>query len=191
MEFLTQLWLPIVVSAVFVFVASSIIHMVLPIHKGDYGKMRNEDAVLASMRASGVEPGQYMFPCAASMKDMSSPEMVAKVKAGPVGYLNILPPGGFNIGRSLVLWFLYTVLVSLLAAYVGWHALGVTNDYLAVFRIVGVAAILGYAVGVIDNSIWKGVRWSTTAKFVFDGVVYGLVTAGTFAWLWPDAPAGL
>jgi hypothetical protein len=191
MEFLTQLWLPIVVSAVFVFVASSIIHMVLPIHKGDYGKMKNEEAVLASMRANGVGPGQYTFPCAASMKDMGSPEMVAKVKQGPVGYLNILPAGGFNMNKSLVLWFLYTVLVSLIAAYIGWHALGATNDYLAVFRLVGAAAILGYAVGVIDDSIWKGVRWSTTMKFIFDGIVYGLVTAGTFGWLWPGAPAEL
>jgi hypothetical protein len=191
MEFLTELWLPIVVSAVFVFVASAIIHMVLPFHRGDFGKMKNEEAVLASMRANGVGPGQYMFPCAASMKDMGSPEMVAKVKQGPVGYLTVVPPGGLNMNKSLVLWFLYTVLISLLAAYIGWHALGATNDYLPVFRITGAAAILAYAVGVVDNSIWKGVRWSTTAKFVFDGIVYGLVTAGTFGWLWPGAAAGL
>ena len=68
MEFLTELWLPIVLAAVFVFIASSVIHMVLPIHKSDVKKMKNEDQVLEAMRANGVEPGNYMFPCAASMK---------------------------------------------------------------------------------------------------------------------------
>lgn len=187
MAFLAELWLPILLSAVFVFIVSSIIHMALPIHKGDCIKMNNEDAVLQALRANGVTPGVYMFPRAASMKDMSSPEMVEKCKRGPVGWLTLLPPGGFNIGKSLVGWFINCLIVGTLVAYVGWHALGAAAPYLSVFRITGAAAILGYAVGQIDNSIWKGVPWSTTAKFIVDGVIYGLVTAGTFGWLWPSA----
>jgi hypothetical protein len=27
--------------------------------------------------------------------------------------------------------------------------------------------------------------WGTTIKEVIDGLVYGLLTAGTFGWLWP------
>lgn len=187
MMFLTELWLPILASAVLVFIVSSVIHTVLPVHKGDYKKMPNEDAVLDALRTQGVGPGAYMFPCPGSMKDMGGPEMTEKYKRGPVGWLTVLPPGGFSIPRSLLLWFVNCLLVSLLVAYVGWHALGAGAAYLAVFRITGTATVLGYAVGRLDDSIWRGARWGATAKFVADGVLYALVTAGTFGWLWPGA----
>ncbi len=187
MAFLTELWLAILLSAVFVFIVSSVIHMVIPFHKGDYKKMKNEDAVLESMRANGVEPGQYMFPCAGSMKAMGTPEMKAKLEKGPVGWLTVLPPGGMNMGKSLAGWFVYSLLVGVLVAYVGWHALGAGAAYLAVFQITGAAAVLGYAIGVFNDSIWKGAPWSTTGKYIIDGVIYALVTAGTFGWLWPSA----
>ena len=186
MAFLTELWLAILLSAVFVFIVSSVIHMVIPFHKGDYKKMKNEDAVLESMRANGVEPGQYMFPCAGSMKAMGTPEMKAKLEKGPVGWFTVLPPGGYNMGKSLAGWFVYSLIVGVLVAYVGWHALGPDAAYLAVFQITGAAAVLGYAIGVFNDSIWKGAPWSTTGKFIIDGVIYALVTAGTFGWLWPE-----
>lgn len=187
MTFVTELWLPILLSAVFVFIVSSVIHMALPIHKGDFKKLKNEDAVLAAMRANGVEPGAYMFPCAGSMKEMGSPEMIEKLKTGPSGWLTVAPPGGCNIGTSLICWFVFCLIVGLLVAYLGWHALGAGAPRLAVLRLTGTAAVLGYAVGHFHDSIWKGTRWGTTVKFLFDGVIYGLVTAGTFAWLWPSA----
>lgn len=92
MSFLAELWLPILLSGIFVFVASSVIHLATPMHKGDYQKLKNEDAVLQAMRANGVEPGAYIFPCAGSMKEMSSPEMIEKQKRGPVGWLTIINP---------------------------------------------------------------------------------------------------
>ena len=189
MAFLTELWLPILLSAVFVFVASTVIHMALPIHKKDCKQMADEAAVLEAMRSSGVQPGNYTFPWAASMKQMGSPEMMAKFKSGPVGFLTVLPTGGWNIGRSPIWWFVYSLVIGTLVAYLSWHALGAGRAYLDVFRITGMAAILVYAVGHCHDSIWKGVHWSTTGKFAFDGVVYGLVTAGTFGWLWPGAAA--
>src|SRR5687768_16961201 len=95
---LSELWLPIVLSAVFVFVVSSLIHMVLQIHKGDCKKLAGEEKVLDALRSTGVQPGEYMFPGCNSMKEMSSPEMAAKYKQGPVGYLVVMPPGGPSIG---------------------------------------------------------------------------------------------
>lgn len=186
MTFLTELWIPILLSAVFVFIVSSVIHMAIPIHQGDYQKVNNEDAVLEAMRANGVEPGQYMFPHAGSMKEMGTPEMIEKLKRGPVGWLTVAPAGGLNIGRSLVWWFVYSLIVGVLVAYVAWHGLGGGASSMSVFRITGVAAVLGYAVGHFHDSIWKGINWTTTGKFIFDGVLYGLVTGATFAWLWPD-----
>jgi hypothetical protein len=187
MEFLVQLWLPILLSAVFVFIVSSVIHMATPMHKGDFRKLKDEDAVMNALRAAGVTPGTYMFPCAESMKDMCAPEIVEKQKGGPAGWVTIAAPGGFNMGRSLVLWFVFCLIVGVFTAYVTWHALGAGAPYLRVFRIAGTAAILGYAVGYFQDSVWKGAKWGTTAKFIIDGVIFGLVTAGTFGWLWPHA----
>ncbi len=187
MEFLADLWLPILLSSVIVFIASSILHMVIPIHKADFKKIPGEEGVLAAMREQGVKPGQYMFPCAGSMKDMCTPEMTEKYKLGPVGYATVLPNGTPAIGKSLIQWFLYSVLISIFVAYIGHLALSHGAEYRPVFRVTGTVAVLAYGIAAIPDSIWKGVSWCTTAKFIFDGVVYGLLTAGTFGWLWPDA----
>jgi hypothetical protein len=126
-----------------------------------------------------------MIPRAGSMKDMGSPEMVAKFKAGPVAHITVLPTGIPSIGKSLGQWFLYSILIGIFAGYVGSVTLPRGADYLKVFQVVGGAAVGMYAFASIPNSIWKGASWSSTAKFVFDGIVYGLVTAGTFGWQWP------
>ena len=183
---LSDLWLPILLSAVFVFIASSILHMALPIHKGDYKKLPTEDRVLEAMRNEGVAVGTYMFPCPDSMKDMGSPEMLEKYGRGPVGFMTILPNSAPAIGKSLIQWFFYSVLIGLFVAYVA--KLGLTHEagYSAVFRMTGAVALLAYAVAYFPDSIWKGQPWSNTLKFMFDGAIYGLVTAATFAWLWPD-----
>lgn len=187
MAFLTELWLPILLSAVFVFVVSSVLHMVVPIHRGDCKQMPNEAAVLEAMRSNGVQQGNYTFPWAGSMNEMGTPEMQEKIKAGPAGWLTVVPAGGWHLGKSLAGWFVFSLLVGFLVAYVGWHALTPGAAYLEIFRITGMAAVMCYAVGHLHDSIWKGVNWGTTGKFIFDGIIYGLVTAGTFGWLWPPA----
>ncbi len=187
MEFLTTLWLPIVVAAVLVFVVSSIIHMCLPIHKGDYRKLPDEAGLLETLRQKGLEPGFYVFPCAPSMKEMGSPEMVEKYNRGPVGSMMIHPSGPPAIGRSLVQWFVFSIAIGVFVAYVARLALGAGAGFLPVFRLTGTVAVLGYAVSAIPDAIWKGQSWRITAKYVLDGVVYGLVTGVAFGWLWPDA----
>lgn len=184
---LAALWLPILLSAVFVFVASSIIHMALPIHRSDYRKMPNEDAARAALRDAKIPPGQYMFPNADSMKECGTPEMQAKFNEGPVGLLIMRADGMPNIGPALLQWFLFSVVISVFAGYLTGVSIAPGADYMVVFRISGAVAMLGYAFSTVHDSIWKSVPWSITGKFVLDGVVYALVTAGTFAWLWPDA----
>jgi hypothetical protein len=184
---LTELWLPIVLSAVFVFVVSSLIHMVVKSHKSDFKKLPAEDRLVEALRAQGIQAGEYMFPACDSMKAMGTPEMIAKYKQGPVGSLVIMPPGAPAIGKALVQWFLYSLLIGVFTAYLAQIALGRGAPYLKVFQITGAAAVGMYAFASIPNSIWKGVSWASTLKFVFDGVLYGLVTAGTFGWLWPKA----
>ena len=61
----------------------------------------------------------------------------------------------------------------------------VFGAYLKVFQVVGATAFLGYAAGQVPAAIWMGKPWIVAWKEVFDGLIYGLVTAGAFGWLWP------
>ena len=181
----TSLWAPILLSAVFVFVLSSIIHMVLGYHAGDYAKVPEEDDTMAALRKLGIPPGDYFIPKARSAKDMKNPEFLEKVKGGPVAILTILPPGGLRMGKSLLLWFLYSVVVGIFAAHVAGTTLAVGAPYKIVFHTVALVAFAGYALALWQYSIWHGVKWSTTIKMTFDGLLFALLTAGTFGWLWP------
>jgi len=180
-----SLWIPIVVSAVIVFVASSIMHMVLPYHRSDLKKVPKEDEVMDALRRFNLPPGDYMVPHAGSPEGMKKPEFIEKMKRGPVVLMTVAPGGPPCMGRSLALWFLYSVVVSFFAAYVAGRALGPGAAYLAVFRFAGCAAFMGYSLALLQNSIWYRRHWGTTLKSMFDGLVYGLLTAGTFGWLWP------
>ena len=183
---IASLWMPIVLSAVIVFAVSSIIHMLLPYHKNDFGKVPNEDQAMDALREFNIPPGDYVMPCAGSSQEYKSSEFVEKTKKGPVIFMTVLPSGSFSMGQSLVLWFIYSVVVSFFAAYVTSRAVGPGAEYLAVFRFAGATAFFCYAIGLWQNSIWYKRKWSSTLKNTFDGLVYGLCTAGTFAWLWPS-----
>lgn len=180
-----SLWVPILLSAVIVFVASSIIHMVLPYHRTDYRKLPAEDEVMDALRKFGIPPGDYMIPRAGSPKDMKAPGFIDKMKRGPVAVMTVMASGPPSMGKPLAQWFLYCIVVSLFAAYMAGRALAPGTDYLAVFRFAGCTAFVGYTLALWQNSIWYKRAWSTTVKSTFDGLVYGLLTAGTFGWLWP------
>jgi hypothetical protein len=182
---LVSLWLPIVLSAVIVFVVSSILHMVLPYHKGDLRKVPKEDEVMAALRSFNIPPGDYSMPCGGSMADAKSPEFKKKLNEGPVIYMTVVPSGPSSMGRSLVLWFCYSVIVGIFAAYIAGRALGPEARYLQVFRFAGCTAFTGYSLALLQQSIWYHRNWWTTLKSVFDGLLYGCLTAGTFGWLWP------
>jgi len=185
MSLLGALWLPIVLSAVLVFMASAIIHMVLKYHNRDYKGLPNEDAVRAALRAGNPEPRQYIIPYCADMKDMESPEMQQKYLEGPVGVLHLRRPGPPTMGPMLLQWFLFILAVSFFLGYLAAITIEPDAHYLRVFRVVGAAGFLAYAAGQVPAAIWMGKPWPVAWKEVFDGLVYGLLTAGTFGWLWP------
>ena len=181
----SHLVLPALLAAVFVFIASSVIHMVLQWHKSEYGKLTNEDEVLAAMRKGGASPGQYMFPYCGDHKQMASEEMQRKFREGPVGMMILRPTGNVQLGPFLAKWFVYTIVVGLLAGYVARSTLKPGEHYLAVFRVVGTVAWLAYSWQSPADSIWKGKPWIATCRDLVDGLIYGALTAGCFAWLWP------
>lgn len=181
----STLWLPVLISAMIVFIASSVLHMVIAYHKNDCRQLPQEEKVLETLRAAGVTPGRmYMFPYS-SHKEMRSPESAEKFKLGPVGMMAVIPSGTPAMGKFLTLWFLYSVVVGALVACLAVHTLSKGAMFMEVFRVAAVAAFLGYSVGHIPDSIWKGQPWSVTLKHVFDGLIYALLTATTFAFLWP------
>jgi len=180
-----MLWVPILASAVFVFVASSVVHMALPWHKSDYPKLPNEDRVMDALRPLAIPPGDYMMPRPSSRSDLQSPEFVEKMKKGPVMMLTVMPSGSMSMRRNLSMWFLYCVVIGVFAAYVAGRALPPGTDYLQAFRFVGATAFIGYSVALWQMSIWYRRAWLTTIKATVDGLIYALLTAGTFGWLWP------
>ena len=182
---LDVLLLPILVSAVIVFIVSAIIHMGPFWHRGDYPKVPDQDKLQDAVRPLAIPPGDYMVPRASSMADMRTPQFVEKMTKGPVMVLTVVPNGLPSMAKSLVLWFIYTLIVSFFAAYIGGRALPSGTDYLHVFQIVGAAAFVGYSLALLQMSIWYRRAWSLTIKALFDGLIYGLLTAGTFGWLWP------
>jgi hypothetical protein len=182
---LAALWLPIVLSAVIVFVASAILHMVLSYHHSDYKKLPDEERVMEGLRKEGLFPGNYAFPYPKSQKDMGSPEMLEKYNEGPVGMMTVLPKGPPMMAKHLVLWFVFCLGISFTVAYLSGRMLEPGTHYLAVFRVTGTTAFMAYAASYVSDSIWKGQSWISTAKNVFDGLVYSLLTAGIFGWLWP------
>jgi len=182
---LASLWMPILLSAVIVFIASSIIHMVLGYHRSDFRAVPSEDEVMSALRRVQIPPGDYAMPHATSMAQMKDPAFMEKMKAGPVAFMTFAPAGPPSMTSSLVLWFLYSILISVIAAYVAANALPRGAHYLAVFRFTGCVAFTGYSIGLIHDSIWYRRNWGTTLKLVFDGLIYALLTAGVFGWLWP------
>lgn len=182
---LMSLWLPILVAAVIVFVASSIAHTVLPHHRSDFRKAPDEDRIMDALRTAGVPPGDYVIPHAASSEEMQSPEYREKYERGPVAMVTVFPPGPPSMARNLVQWFIYCVVVSIFAAYVAGRAVEAGGDYLDVFRFAGVTAFAGYALALWQGNIWFGRSWSSTLKSNIDSGVYALLTGGVFGWLWP------
>jgi hypothetical protein len=182
---IVALALPILLAAVFVFVLSSIIHMFLGYHAGDFLQVPNEDGFMESLRKFNIPPGQYNVPHAGSSKEMNSPEFKEKFKKGPGAIFTIWPGGKISMVSNLTQWFVYCLIVGVFSAYVSGRALQVGASYLAVFRFAGVTAFACYAIAGWQESIWFKRSWTVTLKNTIDGFLYALVTAGTFAWLWP------
>jgi hypothetical protein len=183
---LYSLWLPILLSAIVVYVASTIVHMVLSAwHKDDFAKLVNEDKVMDALRPLAIPPGDYAMPKPASMQDMKSSEYAQKRARGPVVIMTVLPSGPMTMGRSLALWLVFCIVVGFFAAYVAGSTLPSGTGYPKVFQVVGTTAFAGYALALWPMSIWYGRNWGTTVRSTIDGLLYALLTAGMFGWLWP------
>jgi hypothetical protein len=181
---LSHLWLPIIVSAIAVFVASALLHMLFTYHNSDYRQFPNEDEVRAAITKGGATPGQYILPYAVGM-GAKDPVVQQKMREGPTGFVLLRKPSGPGMGAPLTQWFVLTLVVSCLVAYVAALVLAPGADHMAVFRVVATVTFLAYAGSQAQEAIWRAVPWSSVIKTILDGLIFALVTGGLFAVMWP------
>ena len=182
-----SLWLPVVVSAVAVWIVSAIVHMVLRYHRADYKGLPNEEFVAAALRKDAPAPGVYFIPYCAEMSQLKDPAVRKKFEEGPVAILTLRRNGPPTMGASLVQWFLLCFLVSFVTGYIARHTLSAGTAGLEVMRITGTVAFVAYGFGYLQDSIWKSMPWSNTLRSLLDAALYALTTGLVFRLLWPAA----
>jgi hypothetical protein len=182
---ITALWMPIVVSAVFVFIALAIIHGMLGWHKRDMTALPGEARVMETLRSLNVRPGEYRFPYGNTVAEMEAPEFVEKMNQGPVGVMSISPSGEIDMGKLMGQWFVYSLIVAAITAYITGQSRRPGAPFLDVLRLSGSVAFCCYVVAHWQNWIWwsKGARFTLT--YSVDGFIYAAITGATFGWLWP------
>lgn len=186
MHVLSVLWLPILLSAVAVFVISSLIHMVVKWHAGDYTSLPNEDAVRDAIRAGNAAPGCYVIPHCKEMKDMGSDAMKQKYAQGPVGHITLMPNGAPNMGKYLGMWFVLCLVISAIAAYLTAHVVPLDHAFAhRAAKLAGAISFIAYGFGSLTEAVWGGRPWMLTVKYLVDAALYALGTAAVFSWLWP------
>lgn len=180
-----SLWMPIVVSAVVVFVVSAVVWMVLPHHKKDIRSLPDERRMIEFLETQSIPPGTYMWPNCGE-DGPNSEAFRARYAAGPWGTINILAAQP-NFGRNLLLTFLFYVVVGVFVAYVSAQARVAGASFAEVFRVAGTVAIVAYCFASIPGAIFMGKPTRFMVTEFLDGLAYGLITGLIFAWLWPSA----
>ena len=180
-----SLLLPVVLSAVIVFIASALIWMVAPHHKNEWHGLPNEEAVRATLNAQKPAPGLYMIPFAGTTEARKDPAFTRKLQEGPVAFLNLVRSRPVAMGPMLIQSIIFYLVVSYIIAYLASRTLAPGTPYLQVFRVTGTAGWLAYGFATVSDSIWFGRPWSSTFKGLVDALIYGCLTAGMFGWLWP------
>ncbi len=185
---LFDLWLPILVGTVLAWVTSALVHMALKYHNSDYKQLSNEDEVRAAVKSGAPALGVHSIPYCVDMSEMQNEGMQEKFSEGPVAFVTVFPNGMPNMGKLVGQQILYFLVGCTLIAYCSTLALSPGDDYMVVFRFVGTVGFLAFGWAVVPFSIWYGHLWSSSLKYLLDALIYGLVVAGSFAWLWPGVP---
>ena len=183
-----QLWLPIVLSAVILFIASSVIWMFAPHHKTEWKEPPQVDALRTFLRQSGITAGAFVFPhmTAADRADKAkAAEKMKQAEEGPAGVLFLRAPGPMGMGRMMVQQFVFFLVVAALIALLDVHMMDRGTVYLAVFKRDAIIAFLTFGLGTAPESIWFARPWKSFWLQAIDAAIYAGLLAGTFGWLWP------
>ena len=182
---LLNLWLPIVLGTIAAWIASALIHMLVKYHNSDYQKLTNEDEVMNAVRNGSPALGLHTFPYCIDMNEMKEEAVQERFRNGPVGMVTVMPNGLPNMGNLVLHQIIYFFVGCVLIAYCATLALEPGASYMSVFQFAAIVGFLTFGWAVIPFAIWFGHLWSMTTKYLVDGLIYGLLVAGIFAWLWP------
>ena len=182
MEFLTALWLPVIIIAVILFVASFVAWVILPHHFGDWKKLDKEDEFMDAIRGFEIPAGNYMYPATHTKAEQNSDEFRDRYMKGPRGVLSTWEVP--NMGANLALTFVFFLVTTLIMAYITFAALGRGAEFMKVFQIAGAIGVLTHASSGVLNAIWFKRR---IIMDVIDGIVYGIIIGLIFALMWPGA----
>jgi len=182
----SELWLAILLAGFLCWIASAMIHMLIKYHNADYKALSNEAEVSAALRAQSPPPALYTVPYCSDMKAMGEEAMQKKFNDGPVAMISIMPNGMPRMGKLLSQQILFFIFGSFLIGYLMTICIVGSTDCMMVFRQVFIASFLTYGWAQIPYSIWMGQPWSNCVRYLIDALIYAVVTAGVFAWLWPD-----
>jgi hypothetical protein len=182
---LMQLWLPIVLGGIFCWIASAMIHIFIKYHNADYKKLSNEEQVSDAIRQGDPKPGLYHMPFCTDMKEMNNQSMQDKFKQGPIALISVFENGMPPMGKLLAQQLAFFLGGCILIAYVATLAITASADLMVVFRFTMVISFITFGYGLIPNSIWLGQPWSNCLRYLLDALIYAVIIAATFAWLWP------
>ncbi len=160
------LWLPILLSTVVVFLASMIVWPTL--HRSDYKGLPDEESAIKAFNPQDLQPGMYNIPNIPGRADLKKSGVIKKFQEGPVAFLTVLPKGIPAMGKSLLLSFVYYLVIGIFVAYIASRTLSAGAEYLTIFRLTGTVAWLAYGVAVIPEVIWFGHPWSAMGKTLID-----------------------
>jgi hypothetical protein len=187
MDFLTHLWLPILVSGVGVWFASAIAWMAIGHHKKDRDPIANEQEFMDTITRMNIRPGNYGFPDFCQHDKLPRKERMEALKVlydkHPQGLLRVWAP--MNMGTNMLLTFLFYLVTSTVIAYLGWAALPAGAAFSKVFQVLGTAGILAYCFASFPGDLWFQKKRRAMLMDLVDGVIFGLITGAIFAWLWP------
>lgn len=179
----SELWLPILLAGIAVFIVSSLIWMIVQYHNRDWQPLADEDAARAAL--NGSPPGQYAIPYAADNRARADEAWQRKYQEGPVATVTVIPHGNVNMAAQLAQWLAYCLVISVFVAYVAGSTLSAGSDYLKVFQVTSTVAFLAYGGMTGIRRIWFGQPAGSAARDLLDALIYGLLSAGIFGWLWP------
>lgn len=183
MDFITHLWLPILLSGAAVWIISALGWMVIGHHNKDMQTLPNEQAFIDSLKAMNVKPGVYGYPNFHDCKKMTKEERMAKMTQQPMGILRVWNPAGMGL-NMLYTFFIYLI-IGVFVAYIGHATLKPGEPFTKVFQVLGHVGVMAYCFGTLAGDLWyQESRRAMLTKFI-DGVVYGLATGAIFAALWP------
>lgn len=196
MDFLTHLWLPILVSTAAVWIASSLAWMVIGHHKNDWKSLPDENAFIDAVERLSIPPGTYGFPEFRRCDGLSKEQKMAlweNMQKRPMGLLRVWGP--INMGKCMILTLMVFLIASTLIAYLAWNALphagavgalsAARPGFARIMQVVGTAGVLTYCFASLPNDIWFQRSKREVLTSVVDGIAFGLITGAVFAWLWP------